>query len=147
MKAHGDIEVVNLSTGERWQRVTGDGESVLIPIHRGPIDEVRFGPRDEYPSQQQIDAGVAAILKEVARRRAEKHMAIKMRAKLTIESVTLHEHTEQVKLRAIYSDHPDENTFASATPNAEASFNISNKALHGQFKPGQKFYVDFTQVE
>lgn len=70
-----------------------------------------------------------------------------MRAKLTVESVTLHEHTEQVKFRALYSQTPEDNTYASATPSAEASFSISNKALHGQFKPGQKFYVDFTAVE
>ena len=29
MKVRGDIEVINLSTGERWQRVSGEGESVL----------------------------------------------------------------------------------------------------------------------
>jgi len=29
MKVRGDIEAINLDTGERWQRVSGDGESVL----------------------------------------------------------------------------------------------------------------------
>lgn len=29
MKVRGDIEAVNLATGQRWQRVTGDGESRL----------------------------------------------------------------------------------------------------------------------
>ena len=32
MKVRGDIEVVNLETGERWQRVSGDGESVLRKV-------------------------------------------------------------------------------------------------------------------
>jgi len=31
MKIRGDIESVNLSTGQRWQRVSGDGESRLEP--------------------------------------------------------------------------------------------------------------------
>lgn len=70
-----------------------------------------------------------------------------MRAKLTVESVTLNEHGEQVKFRALYSQNKEDNTFAEATPSADASFYISNKALHGRFKPGQKFYVDFTPAE
>lgn len=52
MKAHGDIESVNLRTGERQQRVAGDGESRLestishrcvdcgtmtIGVHREPV--------------------------------------------------------------------------------------------------------------
>ena len=32
MKVRGDIESVNLSTGQRWQRVSGDGESGLEPM-------------------------------------------------------------------------------------------------------------------
>lgn len=32
MKAYGDIESVNLSTGERFQRVSGDGESRLVRV-------------------------------------------------------------------------------------------------------------------
>ena len=31
MKVYGDIEYINLSTGERFRRVSGDGESRLIP--------------------------------------------------------------------------------------------------------------------
>jgi hypothetical protein len=32
MKVRGDIEAVNLSTGERWRRVSGDGESLLEKV-------------------------------------------------------------------------------------------------------------------
>jgi hypothetical protein len=32
MRIRGDIESVNLRTGERMQRVTGDGESTLEPM-------------------------------------------------------------------------------------------------------------------
>lgn len=32
MKVHGDIESVNLAAGERFRRVSGDGESRLVPV-------------------------------------------------------------------------------------------------------------------
>jgi hypothetical protein len=67
-----------------------------------------------------------------------------MRAKLTVFSVTKSGDAEQVKFSAIYSDNKDDNSYAEATPSASADFTISNKSLHGKFKEGQKFYVDFT---
>lgn len=33
MKVYGDIETVNLATGERFRRVAGDGESRLVREH------------------------------------------------------------------------------------------------------------------
>lgn len=71
----------------------------------------------------------------------------KMRAKLTIQSVTLNGYSEVLKFHAEYSNNKEDNSYSEATPTASAEFNITNKALHGQFKPGQKFYVDFTPVE
>ncbi len=38
MKCYGDIESVNLSTGERHQRVADDGESRMVPIGHFLID-------------------------------------------------------------------------------------------------------------
>jgi hypothetical protein len=68
MKAVGDIEVVNLASGETWQRIAGDGESVLQS--RGPIDEVRlgpqrdvvFGPRECEPTPEEIVRQAQRIL-------------------------------------------------------------------------------------
>lgn len=79
MKCYGDVEVVNLSTGERWRRVSGDGESILEPCHkllwasdagklgRGRQDVIKPEP-DVY---QQINYGITfrlakgfAMLKE-----------------------------------------------------------------------------------
>lgn len=72
MKVLGDIEAVNLRTGERWQRVTGDGESVLRPVSRGSIDDVRLGPSDQI--QREITEGqrkaIDQIVNDVKRRRA-----------------------------------------------------------------------------
>jgi hypothetical protein len=70
-----------------------------------------------------------------------------MRAKLQIESVTKTTWSEELKLNAVCGGTPEDNSFSEATPSATLSMQITNKSLHGQFKPGQKFYVDFTPAE
>lgn len=70
---------------------------------------------------------------------------VSMRAKLTIESVTLRAFGETIKFNAIYGK-PEDNSFAEATPSASAEFQINNKNLLGKFKPGQKFFVDFVPI-
>ena len=52
-------------------------------------------------------------------------------------------------MRAVYggSTNAEDNTFSEATPSAELKMTVTNKALHGKFKPGQKFYVDFTPAD
>lgn len=71
----------------------------------------------------------------------------KMRAKLTIDNVTMNQHSDQVQFRAIYSNNKEDNSYSEATPTAQASLTITNKALIGQFRPGQQFYVDFTPID
>ncbi len=78
-----------------------------------------------------------------------------MKAKLVISSVTyLEGGCEQLKFRGVCksSAYPadgldEDNTFATFSPSVDLNITISNPALYGQFKPGQKFYVDFTKVE
>lgn len=41
----------------------------------------------------------------------------------------------------------EDNTFAKWSPGATLAINIANPALWGKFKPGDKFYVDFTPAE
>lgn len=82
----------------------------------------------------------------------------KMRAKLQVGSVfsttdretgqtiseTLHFHGV-AKSGGYPADGTDEdNTFAKWSPSVNLQIQITNPALHGQFEPGQKFYVDFT---
>ena len=75
-------------------------------------------------------------------------MAVPMRAKLTVTEVTRKAWGgDHVKFSAKYSDTPEDNSFATATPSAHADFNIDNPALKGTFEPGDTFYVDFTPVE
>jgi hypothetical protein len=79
-----------------------------------------------------------------------------MRAKLVV--VTVQEQgtppsMENLTMRAV-GDAPysvidgtsDDNTFARYTPNASFTATINNPALLGQFKAGQKYYVDFTEA-
>lgn len=80
-----------------------------------------------------------------------------MRAKLQVGSVFAHRNdagetnSETVTFFGVAksdgypADGSDEdNTFARWSPSANFQISIANPALHGQFEPGQKFYVDFT---
>lgn len=75
-----------------------------------------------------------------------------MRAKLQISSVTVHQGgSETLKFHAVSKSTPyaadgsdDDNTYAHYSPSATLEICIANPALHGKFKPGDKFYVDFT---
>ena len=61
-----------------------------------------------------------------------------------IEVVNFH---AVAKSEAYPADGSDEdNTFAKWSPSASCEIHIANPALHGVYKPGQKFYVDFTPV-
>ena len=77
-----------------------------------------------------------------------------MRAKVKCTSVTVHEYGEKLEFCAVAksgsypADGTDEdNTFAKFSPSASFSIDVRNPALYGQFKPGQKFYVDFTEAQ
>lgn len=41
----------------------------------------------------------------------------------------------------------EDNTFARYTPSGNVELSITNPDLFGKFRPGQKFYVDFTLAE
>jgi hypothetical protein len=84
----------------------------------------------------------------------EREEVMVMRAKMKVESVQRFEGREVLKMHAVAksSGYPDDgsdedNTFAKFTPGANLEMTISNPTLHGQFSPGQKFYVDFTAAE
>lgn len=77
-----------------------------------------------------------------------------MRAKMKVSRVEMFEGGEVLTFNAVCKtgaypeDGSDEdNSFAKFTPTAELKMNITNPALHGKFKPGQKFYVDFSPAE
>jgi len=78
-----------------------------------------------------------------------------MRAKVRCTKVELNEgNSENLYFSAVCKsgsypgDGSDEdNTYARYSPSASFMISVANPALHGQFKPGQKFYVDFTPAE
>lgn len=75
-----------------------------------------------------------------------------MRAKFVVANVDVFpDGSEKLKFNAVSksggypADGSDEdNTFAKWSPAASCEIYVSNPALWGQFKPGDKFYVDFT---
>ena len=78
----------------------------------------------------------------------------KMRAKLQVSSVLQNQGGgETLRMHAVAAKSYEEggsdedNTYAHFSPMASFEICIANPALHGQFKTGQKFYVDFTEAE
>lgn len=76
---------------------------------------------------------------------------MKMRAKLQVASVTQVQGAEILKFHAVCktggygADGSDEdNTYAKFSPSASLELHVANPALFGAFKPGEKYYVDFT---
>ena len=84
------------------------------------------------------------------------------RCKVYVESVKLMGNgadyaSEEVQMRAVGGNKvqksypPDgsdeDNTYAKFSPSADFRLLVANPALHGQFKPGQKYYIDMTEAE
>lgn len=62
--------------------------------------------------------------------------------------------SEKIELFAVCGNQPfgpngesEDNTYARYTPEGTLKLAITNPALRGFFKPGQKFYVDMTPAE
>ena len=75
-----------------------------------------------------------------------------MRAKFVVQSVEVFSGAEKVNFYAVSKSQygadglDEDNTYAHYSPSANCSIHIANPALHGTFKPGQKYYVDFTEA-
>jgi hypothetical protein len=77
-----------------------------------------------------------------------------MRAKLQVASVTLIAETTQiVKMHPVCGKAPfgsngesEDNTFARYSPSGAFELTITNPDLMNKFKPGKKFYADFTEA-
>jgi hypothetical protein len=77
-----------------------------------------------------------------------------MRAKMKVVTVTQSENGEKLNMSPVCrpngypADGSDEdNTFARFSPSGSLELFVANPALFGKFKPGQKFYLDFTLAE
>lgn len=76
-----------------------------------------------------------------------------MRAKMRVADVQAQGDYEALTFQAVCrsegypADGSDENnTYAHWTPWAELKMSVTNPELHGKFKVGDEFYVDFTKV-
>lgn len=74
-----------------------------------------------------------------------------MRAKMKVTEVKVLEHAEVIGFQAVTGKAnadgvSEDNTYAKYTPSVNASFTVTNPNLYGKFKPGQSYYVDFTEV-
>ncbi|MCK5432162.1 MAG: hypothetical protein KAJ03_05425 [Gammaproteobacteria bacterium] len=77
-----------------------------------------------------------------------------MRAKMKIHSVEQFDGgSEVLRMSAVCKSDPypddgfdEDNTFATFTPTASLEIQITNPDLIGKFKPGQKYYLDFSKA-
>ncbi len=68
-----------------------------------------------------------------------------MRGKFRLDKIIKTDYAEEFEFNAVYggTSNKEDNTYSEATPCGSIKMTVTNKALHGQFKPGQKFYLDF----
>lgn len=93
-------------------------------------------------------AGIKIIAIQVRRPIIGRRMSKPMRAKMTIQSILKTDYSEIVTMAAVYggATNDEDNSFAKTTPSGKIELSIANKELHGVYKPGDTFYVDFTPV-
>ena len=53
----------------------------------------------------------------------------------------------EIELGAQYSNSPEDNTYAAATPNGNITMTITNPDAVSKLPVGKFFYVDFTPVD
>lgn len=70
-----------------------------------------------------------------------------VRAKIFVQQVTDNGYSEQTKMSGVFSGTPEDNTFSSPTPCLSIDMTVDNPNAKGFFKPGKKYYVDFTEAE
>lgn len=76
-----------------------------------------------------------------------------MRAKMQVSQVTDFGGCFQIKASPVCGNKPfgsngenEDNSFARYSPTGELTLSITNPDLFGKIKPGQKFYIDFTEA-
>lgn len=70
-----------------------------------------------------------------------------IRAKFQVDSIEQDGDNSSVKLSAVASDDPKDNTYAEATPSGNLSISVSKAGAKTFFKEGEAYYLDFTKAE
>lgn len=103
--------------------------------------EIRLGPSEPAtPTPAELQRFTDAIL-----RRVKESQNMSFRAKMRVVEVTDNGYSDKVKFSALYSNTPEDNSYAKATPSGDIILQIDNPALRGKIKPGQTYYVDFSE--
>lgn len=72
-----------------------------------------------------------------------------IRGKFRVTTITRNHYnpnSAEVVLEALYSQTPEDNSYAAATPSAKIVMQITNPAAVNALPLGKAFYVDFTEV-
>lgn len=75
---------------------------------------------------------------------------LKVRGKFRVTEITRNywnADAAQVKLEAVYTNSPEDNTYSAATPSGKIEMSITNPSAIEHFAIGKSLYVDFTLAE
>ena len=75
---------------------------------------------------------------------------MEVRGKFKVMSVTMragYRAYAEIELGAVYSNTPEDNSYAAATPSGSIKMVVTNPDAIAKLPLGKSFYVDFTQVE
>lgn len=143
MRVYGDVERVNLSTGERFRRVSGDGESRLVSEH------TRLGPGTE--RIRMIERDAARCIDDFIRKlkqRSDTKMAT--RFKVACNHKQLSSDGKDVYLLSfnpVYSGSEENKKFFKSTPGGIFQFHTINAEAAAQFEIGKEYYVDIFSAD
>ncbi len=70
----------------------------------------------------------------------------KVRGKFTCTKATKTNYGTEVSFWALYSNTPEDNSYASATPFGTVTMTVNNPEAEEFFLPGQAYYLDFTKA-
>lgn len=71
----------------------------------------------------------------------------KVRGKFRVTKNVKTIYGNEVSLWAQYSDNPEDNQYAQATPSGQITMNVSNLAAGDFFVEGKAYYLDFIPAE
>ena len=70
-----------------------------------------------------------------------------IRGKFTCTKAVDTSYGKEVSFWALYSNNPEDNQYAQATPAGNITMVVSNPNAKEFFKEGEKYYLDFIKVE
>lgn len=165
MKVYGDIERVNLRTGERYRRVSGDGESRLVRVgcadesleqrvrrleqraDAGDLANTRLGPPPI--TQEEIQQEIANVASRIAEQLEKEKQPMPVRAKFKVNSIDRQlsyegKELQTIKLSPVTTGSEENKQFYAYTPSGHIDLGTVNAEAAQQFELGKEYYVDFT---